>query len=885
MCNIRAISGKTKQILKTNIRYILVYVFLILFPILFFMPIMLTDVSINIGDGIGYEILIDFFRRVVLSGEFPLWNKYVALGTSFVGDIQNKVFYPITWACALLFPEQLCFKIFFVTHICLANVLMYKFCREILCDDAVSIFGAFLFSFSNLIIIRYEHINILCSLVWIPGILIYVIKYFRIKKFKFLLIAAVLMGMQFMAGFPQTAFYSDIFIFTTMLFLNFYYGYRLKNYFVDIVRLVAMYLGICMVQILPLIEIMQFSRRNNISFEYFSDGAANLWLLLNLFSPIATGNFGSLLSGTYEFPTDMYLGVIPLTLILFAIVFLLKNRNISFLFIYSIGALIFSSACNNIPFLGKIIYSLPLIGSFRTTTRMLAFFVIPWLIISIITLKTIIIENKWDQYLKIVFGLLISLLLIFIPIKLFCAESKNKVLWFLSNYNVGLKSIILLGMIVLFILVWKYVLNYKYRPYIFSAIIVFFQIFDVYFFNIDPSSNSWRIQNLTEAKTYRDVFGADIKDILYEEDTGKERYFIEFQTWDDLANTSWAIRPNGNMLTQLPMIQSYITFNNPSLLELMNTTYGMMMNVNELEAVENQSLMNSLNIGYIVLKTSHQPLGKYENRDVLYEEYKGRNLRYIEEISLGFCPERTLISISIDAIVSEDGGEIYIYDGEQKIEYLGNLDENIEFYCYDYTLSQNISNLKIVIENSENTVLKGFRVEKYEISELTTLNRIYEDSEYVLYRNTENVGHMFVFKNVIPIENSGDFVVAEKQTINFVENAYIDSKYESYSMENGGGSISNIRETNNSITAEVYIESEQALVGFSESFYPGWKAYIDGKKTEIIAVNDLIQGIFVPQGEHKILFVYEPLSLLIGLLISIVTFLIMILVLYRKRGI
>ena len=61
-------------------------------------------------------------------------------------------------------------------------------------------------------------------------------------------------------------------------------------------------------------------------------------------------------------------------------------------------------------------------------------------------------------------------------------------------------------------------------------------------------------------------------------------------------------------------------------------------------------------------------------------------------------------------------------------------------------------------------------------------------------------------------------------------------------------------------------------------------AYIDGKKTEIIAVNDLIQGIFVPQGEHKILFAYEPLSLLIGLSISIVTFLIMILVLYRKRG-
>jgi uncharacterized membrane protein YfhO len=43
------------------------------------------------------------------------------------------------------------------------------------------------------------------------------------------------------------------------------------------------------------------------------------------------------------------------------------------------------------------------------------------------------------------------------------------------------------------------------------------------------------------------------------------------------------------------------------------------------------------------------------------------------------------------------------------------------------------------------------------------------------------------------------------------------------------------------------------LLFMSEVYYPvGWKAYIDGKETEIIKVNYAFRGVIVPKGKHVV---------------------------------
>lgn len=56
--------------------------------------------------------------------------------------------------------------------------------------------------------------------------------------------------------------------------------------------------------------------------------------------------------------------------------------------------------------------------------------------------------------------------------------------------------------------------------------------------------------------------------------------------------------------------------------------------------------------------------------------------------------------------------------------------------------------------------------------------------------------------------------------------------------------------------------SKAGLAVFSEIFYPdGWKAYIDGREVPILRVNYILRGLEIPQGDHSVIFEFNPTSL------------------------
>src|SRR3989344_1936812 len=75
--------------------------------------------------------------------------------------------------------------------------------------------------------------------------------------------------------------------------------------------------------------------------------------------------------------------------------------------------------------------------------------------------------------------------------------------------------------------------------------------------------------------------------------------------------------------------------------------------------------------------------------------------------------------------------------------------------------------------------------------------------------------------------------------------------------------INNFKQLKNRFDITVELEKDGYLF-LSETFYPGWIAYVDSRKEEIKKANYLFQSIKLNQGKHEVSFVYEPKSFTIG---------------------
>lgn len=70
--------------------------------------------------------------------------------------------------------------------------------------------------------------------------------------------------------------------------------------------------------------------------------------------------------------------------------------------------------------------------------------------------------------------------------------------------------------------------------------------------------------------------------------------------------------------------------------------------------------------------------------------------------------------------------------------------------------------------------------------------------------------------------------------------------------------------------------NQTGFLFLSDTYYPGWKAYVDAKETKIYRANYTFRAIVLPAGQHQIEFVYSPWSFKFGVLGSLLTLIILI---------
>lgn len=79
-----------------------------------------------------------------------------------------------------------------------------------------------------------------------------------------------------------------------------------------------------------------------------------------------------------------------------------------------------------------------------------------------------------------------------------------------------------------------------------------------------------------------------------------------------------------------------------------------------------------------------------------------------------------------------------------------------------------------------------------------------------------------------------------------------------------------VKETANTVTVKMKTNVTGYLV-LADNWYPGWKAYDNGKRVPLLRANFLQKAVRVGPGEHTVKFIYDPWTFKVGAFVSFVT--------------
>jgi len=798
----------------------MMYILLLLIIVsLFFYKVILNPDKLVYSSASDHIHVFEHFKHFIFNsiekyGELPLWNPFILSSGLFIGDPETFVFYPINLLYFFL-NDNLVTNFSIIFHTFLLGLFTYFFMRVIKVSRFGSFISALLLTFSGKYMVSIligGHTTFL-NFAWTP--LIFALFELSIRKGKlfYSILAGVAMAFQLMGIHPQLFFYSTFCFSFYALFRTFpLIKKSVKN--IKYILLPFLFLVlVSSVQLIPALELsLQVDRGGDLGWDFVSSFSLPPKQLIAFILP---NFFGSVINHTYwGSPTfwslTAYLGIVPLILALFALLF---NRN---RYVYFFGGLVIFSLLFAFGRYGPIYYFfykfVPILNKFRIPSRMLYMYTFSIAILAGFGVDFIItkIKNK-ALFKKILMVMVIVAIisLISIPLLLvskdtFISYGQNMVL---QKYDSG-------------VLPSEGVLSRTLDYYLKNTTLVFNGILkDIVIFTITFASftilllllllKKIRIMNLKFLLVLIILFGL----------WSFALPMLELEDFNDFYEPSDMIRFLEKDKTLYRALDIFPTIENPAILSYLTSRHGI-----------------------------YQP---NILRTVLLKRYKSLtyNLNY-------------------------------------------NINKFSEMHKNTYTLL-NLLNIKYLVTRT--TIENEVFLLVYNKSNVTNFNQggnkylagktyLQDDTaELYMYLNSNYLPRAYVVPNALVIKD-------EKSIIDIINSTSFDPRKFAIIEEQIEGNLINKGEfkeaaityySPNRITVEVNLSHPGFLV-LSETMYPGWNAYENNREYNVLTVNHLFRGLYLNKGNHKIEFVFEPISYKIGLFISISTLLfILVLIIFR----
>ena len=173
----------------------------------------------------------------------------------------------------------------------------------------------------------------------------------------------------------------------------------------------------------------------------------------------------------------------------------------------------------------------------------------------------------------------------------------------------------------------------------------------------------------------------------------------------------------------------------------------------------------------------------------------------------------------------------------------------------------------ILAASNVSHVISPFEIDS-EWFQKKTDSESFDNTSFHIYENKLIPRRFFItdsYKNatsipsILEIYNSEDFD-PENQLI--IE----DTSYKN-NINTKNWSVKTIRETSTEIELDVSLRGDGFLVS-ADTYYPGWKAYVNDKEVSLMPANINKRAIFLKNGDQKVKMIYKPSSYKHGQIIS-----------------
>jgi len=919
---------------------ILIVTIFIILPFIFFRSgFKLNSVILGSGDPTSYYFPLHYLKiELVKNLEFPFWNRYNFSGFPLLANPQVNIFFFLTLVLGLIFPVVISYNLSMVLSYSLAGIFFYLFLREYKLSRIASFTGGLIFIFSGPMITHRSHATNIYGMIWVILILLLLEKYRKYKKFEYILFASIFYSISFFSSQPQIFLYSSLIILVFIIYYSFIYNGG-KNYYFLLSGLVFLIGFLLMsVQFFQTYELMNYSVLKKIDYGYFSSFSFNPKLLILTFFPYIFGNpfyqFQDV--PTYFGPwnyTEMviYFGITTIPLIIFG--FFVKNKH-KYLWIFLMVFSFFLVLGGHTP-LYKLMYYIPLFNMFRVPARNWFEFGFAFSVMAGFGFDYFIKLNK-TRIKKIVTGLIIffsavitGFFVFYYLLKTGLKDNLIKLLGLSGDKAVNLlQSIkfsnysIFIPLIIIFLNIFMLVsFLFKKNRFLYMLLIILIAL-DLFCFGYFYEADS--------DITYLEKKIGELPELefLEEQDSLFRVYPVSSRVSDIILCN------NKNIHHKIDVITGYDTLllKDYNYITGINNSSDYVTNLEEF--LKNNKILSMLNTKYIIIKAPDD-MNKFKNsitrfywsqaEPVLDNDYYSRaefNDCYIsdDESEIIIGGEEEKLKFFKAGIDIEDDKDYMInfkirknenVDNFIRFDFYGNgYDESDNEFCLspdsireDYMEIEKVVNSGDIPSGSDvyfrifTSSAGKFSIKDLEIHEAIgyyDYKTVYNDGSNIILENKNFIPRFYFVNEVIEVDNledvkevlwegnvSWEYEKIDLKTTAFVEDIGFDSK----KFNTKDNNVDVISYKNNEVRVKTRSECDSFMV-FSDTYYPGWRAYIDDSEARIYRTNGILKGIYIPEGEHTVIFKYTPSYFWIGATISSLTFILVtgaIIVLFCKR--